>query len=107
MGTAPRSFWLTADHQAAKEFGRRFWKAIVVFRIVRRVWLPCLVLVLLAGAAGLVLLSPPVSLTLGFRAPEIPDWGFWVAGIAVLSGLALFLRPVRWFIADLRFRFLP
>ena len=104
MGTARPGFWGTADHQAAKEFGRRFWKAFVVFRIIRRVWLPVLAVLVVAAVAGMLVWSPPVSLTLGFRKPGIPDWLLWVAGIALLIGTPFLLPSVRFRASMIRYR---
>lgn len=107
MGTARPGFWGTADHQAAKEFGRRFWKAFVFFRIVRRVWVPLAAVAFVVLAAGILAFTPAARLASEIRLPEIPDWGFWVAGLAILFGLSFFVRPVRWFWVDLRYRILP
>ncbi len=107
MGTARPGFWATADHEAAKVFGRRFWKAFIVFRIARRVWLPVLLLVFVAAVAGILWLAPPASVPGWFRIPKVPEWGWLVLGTAVLFGLSLFFRPVRFFWSDVRLRLFP
>ena len=107
MGTARPGFWATADHEAAKVFGRRFWKGFIAFRIIRRVWVPVLVLLFVGAAAGFLWLSPPSGFRVEFRIPEIPEWGWWLAGTGVLIGLLHFLPSVRFFWVDLRYRFLP
>ncbi len=107
MGTARPGFWPTAEHEAAKMFGRRFWKVLVAFRLLRRVWVPLALLVFVAAGAGIIFLAPPVNPVLSVRVPEIPEWGFWLIGTGIVIGLAFIVRPVRWFLIDLRYRILP
>lgn len=91
MGTRT-PFFATADHAAAKQFGRRHYKLFVAFRFLRASWVVWAALLVVGGVSGFLLWSPELP-TVEIRIPPVPVW-LWY-GLAALSGLVAFRIVVR------------